>query len=284
MTASRFRKIVNVPRSDAKQNTVSFPPVRRPILQGDVPDAAPGHVGLGDATSPFRRRSRRTRSRARAAHRRARQPLRREGGVCAAGGLRRLPTPEIRRVTRPQGGVVDLTAKMRPDGTLDWTPPPGEWVVLRMGYSLLGITNHPASPEGTGFEVDKLNPGAREGLHDTYLDHYTSAVARSWGARTAVPDQRQLGGRRSELDGRHARGVHEAPRLRSAPVAARAHRTGRRERRGQRSLPVGLASNALRHASRVPLRPNHGRSSTRAAWATTASRTTGGHSSAMAWR
>ena len=53
--------------------------------------------------------------------------------------------------------IVDLTSRMRPDGSLDWTPPPGTWSVLRLGYSLLGVTNHPASPEATGLEVDKLN-------------------------------------------------------------------------------------------------------------------------------
>jgi len=35
--------------------------------------------------------------------------------------------------------VIDLTARMRPDGTLDWTPPAGDWVVLRLGYSLLEL-------------------------------------------------------------------------------------------------------------------------------------------------
>src|SRR5437660_526780 len=29
--------------------------------------------------------------------------------------------------------VIDLTTKMRRDGTLDWMPPAGRWVVLRMG-------------------------------------------------------------------------------------------------------------------------------------------------------
>ena len=53
--------------------------------------------------------------------------------------------------------VIDLTSKMQADGTLDWTPPPGKWVVLRFGYSLLGITNHPATKEATGLEVDKLD-------------------------------------------------------------------------------------------------------------------------------
>ena len=54
---------------------------------------------------------------------------------------------------------------MHPDGTLDWTPPAGNWVVLRIGYSLLGITNHPATKEATGLEVDKLNARLREELH-----------------------------------------------------------------------------------------------------------------------
>jgi hypothetical protein len=29
-------------------------------------------------------------------------------------------------------------------------PPAGDWVILRFGYSLLGITNHPATAEATG--------------------------------------------------------------------------------------------------------------------------------------
>ncbi|MBV9342898.1 MAG: hypothetical protein JO159_18690 [Acidobacteria bacterium] len=88
------------------------------------------------------------------------------------------PTPEI-----PSGeairkaDVVDLTSKMKPDGTLNWTPPAGKWVVLRFGYSLLGITNHPASPEGTGPEVDKLNPDDVRQYMNTYLDNYKGAVA-----------------------------------------------------------------------------------------------------------
>ncbi len=62
--------------------------------------------------------------------------------------------------------VIDLTSKVRSDGTLNWTPPPGNWVVVRFGYSLLGITNHPATAEATGLEVDKLNSGLREELHE----------------------------------------------------------------------------------------------------------------------
>ena len=56
--------------------------------------------------------------------------------------------------------IIDLTGKMNADGTLNWTAPDGSWEVVRFGYSLLGITNHPASPEATGPEVDKLDPVA----------------------------------------------------------------------------------------------------------------------------
>jgi hypothetical protein len=75
-----------------------------------------------------------------------------------------------------KSGVVDLTAKMRPDSSLDWTPPPGNWVVLRLGYSLLGNTNGPATAEATGLEVDKLDRRYVKKYMDTYLDSYRQAV------------------------------------------------------------------------------------------------------------
>ncbi|HWC19903.1 MAG TPA: glycosyl hydrolase [Terriglobales bacterium] len=72
--------------------------------------------------------------------------------------------------------VVDLTSKMKPDGKLDWTPPAGNWVVLRIGYSLLGITNHPATPEATGLEVDKLDRRFVKDYFEKYLDSYKETV------------------------------------------------------------------------------------------------------------
>jgi hypothetical protein len=78
-------------------------------------------------------------------------------------------------------GIVDLSSKMHADGTLDWTPPAGRWVVLRFGYSLTGVTNHPASPEGTGLEVDKLSRDDVREYMNTYLDNYKSAVGPLMG-------------------------------------------------------------------------------------------------------
>ncbi len=75
-----------------------------------------------------------------------------------------------------ESDVIDLASKMQPDGTLDWTPPAGDWVVLRFGYSLLGITNHPATKEATGLEVDKLDRRYVKDYFEKYLDSYRDTV------------------------------------------------------------------------------------------------------------
>ncbi len=82
--------------------------------------------------------------------------------------------------------VIDLTSKMRPDGTLNWTPPPGKWVVLRFGYSLLGITNHPAAAEATGLEVDKLDGQDVRKYMESYLAIYKNAVGASNMGRRGI--------------------------------------------------------------------------------------------------
>ena len=57
--------------------------------------------------------------------------------------------------------IVNLTSALQPDGSLTWTAPAGHWTILRVGYTITGKTNHPAPPEATGLECDKLSP---EGL------------------------------------------------------------------------------------------------------------------------
>ncbi|GAB3506938.1 glycosyl hydrolase family 2 protein [Emticicia fontis] len=79
--------------------------------------------------------------------------------------------------------VIDLTSKMTPDGTLSWTAPTGNWTVVRLGYSLTGRQNHPASPEATGLEVDKLDKEAVRRYINTYLDMYKNATGGMMGAK-----------------------------------------------------------------------------------------------------
>jgi hypothetical protein len=178
-----FRKLVNIPRSTAAQNTVSFPPVAArffrvtfvtpppaPPMDIDIPLPPPA-TAHQVAELVLHAGARVTRFEEKAAF----VPL---------AGLPDLGTPAIAPADAVRkSDVLDLTSKMGSDGSLDWTPPPGQWVVLRMGYSLLGITNHPASPEGTGFEVDKLSPEHVKAYMDAYLDSYKSAVGPLMGAR-----------------------------------------------------------------------------------------------------
>ncbi|MPR32152.1 glycosyl hydrolase [Salmonirosea aquatica] len=83
----------------------------------------------------------------------------------------------------PENGVVDLTAKMNADGTLDWQVPAGDWIVVRFGYTLTGRQNHPASPEATGLEVDKLDKEAVKKYINTYLDMYKDATGGMMGSK-----------------------------------------------------------------------------------------------------
>jgi alpha-L-rhamnosidase/F5/8 type C domain len=80
-----------------------------------------------------------------------------------------------------RSNVIDLTAKMQKDGTLDWEVPAGKWVILRLGYSLTGEKNHPATPEATGFEVDKLSSKHVKNYSQTYVDMVSGALGPYFG-------------------------------------------------------------------------------------------------------
>ncbi len=78
--------------------------------------------------------------------------------------------------------VIDLTDKMDANGNLQWEVPAGSWKIIRLGYSLTGRENHPASPEATGLEVDKLDEDAVRKYINTYLDMYKDATGGRMGA------------------------------------------------------------------------------------------------------
>ncbi len=82
--------------------------------------------------------------------------------------------------------VIDLTGRMSSDGTLDWTPPDGVWRVVRLGWSLLGKTNHPAASEATGLEVDKIDAAAVRRYLRTYLAMYRDAAGPNLIGRRGV--------------------------------------------------------------------------------------------------
>jgi len=105
-----------------------------------------------------------------------------KAGFSAAMGIYELATPPVTGAIRT-ADIVDLTSKLRPDGSLDWTPAEGHWVVLRFGYSMTGARNGPASPEATGLEVDKLSAPHVKAYFENYLDQYKDTLGPLMGKR-----------------------------------------------------------------------------------------------------
>lgn len=68
--------------------------------------------------------------------------------------------------------VVDLTARMHPDGRLEWDVPPGNWTIFRFGHTSTGKQNSPAPDGGEGLECDKFS---REAF-DLHFRHFFGDV------------------------------------------------------------------------------------------------------------
>lgn len=82
-------------------------------------------------------------------------------------------TPEAQGCAVPLAEIQNVTASMRSDGTLEWKVPAGEWTIMRIGARSTGSHNHPAPPEGTGPEVDKMDAAAVR----MHLDAYVGKIA-----------------------------------------------------------------------------------------------------------
>jgi alpha-L-rhamnosidase len=65
--------------------------------------------------------------------------------------------------------ILNLTDKLSADGRLKWKVPSGNWIILRIGYTPIGIENHPAPKEGTGLECDKLSKAALDEHWDGFM-------------------------------------------------------------------------------------------------------------------
>jgi len=93
-----------------------------------------------------------------------------------------IDTPNVEKsdVVKPEE-VIDLTSNMQPDGTLEWDAPAGRWMILRMGYSLIGKKVHPATAESLGYEVDKLSAKYVGAYMKDYADQLSDAVGPNFG-------------------------------------------------------------------------------------------------------
>ena len=181
-----FRTVVAIP---AGARTIAFPAVTAKFFRVSIPHpgaarprrvAAPRRAPQAQPAAPAGTPNRRTRP----PHLGNRQPVPGEGRLLGCDRPLRhghAPAPAADAIRKAD--VIDLTSKMRADGTLDWTPPAGRWVVLRIGYSLTGARNSPASPEATGLEVDKLSRAHVKAYFDNYLGQYKDTVGALMGKR-----------------------------------------------------------------------------------------------------
>jgi hypothetical protein len=92
--------------------------------------------------------------------------------------------------------TIDISTNMAADGTLKWNAPAGDWVIMRTGMLPTGVQNGPASPEGTGYEVDKMNKDHIEGHFNAFLGEIMKRVPpedrKTW--KVAVEDSYETGG------------------------------------------------------------------------------------------
>jgi hypothetical protein len=102
-----------------------------------------------------------------------------KAGFTAPSGLgEELPVAVDPSAAVKTSDVVDLTDRVSPDGKLEWAAPAGRWRILRLGWSLTGATVHPASAEGVGLEVDKLNKRHVRAYAEAYLGELEKAVGQ----------------------------------------------------------------------------------------------------------
>ena len=91
--------------------------------------------------------------------------------------------------------VIDLTDKVNGD-ELTWDAPAGRWTICRMAMRTTGQTNSPASPEGTGLEIDKMSAD----LVTYHFDNFIGEILRRIPAddrrtfKVVVEDSYETGG------------------------------------------------------------------------------------------
>ena len=158
--------------------------------------------------------------------------------------------PEAAGTALEPGRAVILQGSPDASGSIAWDVPAGKWVVYRFAAAPTGVKNHPANPEATGYEVDKMSREHVKAHFDAYLGKILDRTpSKCRGAiRYAVLDSYEMGAQnllrdgRPELHRRLRRSLQGVLRLRPEAVPARPVRHGRRQPRRLQPLPLGPAA------------------------------------------
>jgi hypothetical protein len=108
----------------------------------------------------------------------------------------RQPAVEDASLVPSPDKVLDISKYMTADGTLTWDVPEGEWIIMRTGMAPTGVTNSPASPQGTGLEADKMSRQHISAHFDAFvgkiLERIPAADRKTW--KVVVEDSYETGG------------------------------------------------------------------------------------------
>jgi hypothetical protein len=183
-----FRKVIDITSGRVEQRTLAFTPVTgkyfRFYFKTVAPSRQPGMFnmpGMGGTRGPAGPAG--TQIAELVLHTGAYvNRFEEKAAFAVATDLAAASTPVVSNAIS-KSNVIDLTSKMSPDGKLTWTAPEGRWVILRIGYSLLGTSVHPAPPEATGLEVDKLSAEHVKAYFTYYLDQLKDATGGLMGKK-----------------------------------------------------------------------------------------------------
>lgn len=91
--------------------------------------------------------------------------------------------PNTKNTIKPisEKSIIDITRYMSADGTLKWTAPKGRWQIIRFGYTSTGVMVDPATPEGLGLEVDKMDTAALNVHISSYAKKLVDAAGKYKG-------------------------------------------------------------------------------------------------------
>jgi hypothetical protein len=75
--------------------------------------------------------------------------------------------------------ILDISQHLKADGSLDWTVPPGNWTIRRLGLRNNGAVTRPAPEPGLGFECDKMDTAA----FNSHYDFFIGKLLKNLGTR-----------------------------------------------------------------------------------------------------
>lgn len=112
--------------------------------------------------------------------------------------------------------IINLTSKLKADGSLDWDPPVGNWTVMRFVSRNNGAITRPAPEPGLGFEADKMDTAA---MND-HLAHYVGRLIK----KTGKPDPATDGGlKRLHMDSWEMGAQNWTPKFREVFIKNRGY-------------------------------------------------------------